>query len=124
MLQQKQLLALIYGWIVVFAVLIVSSIIIALFLKFTTFNEPLLSWVTLAVGLISLFIGGLIAGLKGQMKGWIIGLIVGIGFSCFTFFYQYISLKQLFTLEQTLYHLLYIFVAMVGGIVGVNRMTT
>lgn len=118
------MLALIYGWIMIFAILIIASIIIALLLKFTSFNEPLLSWITLAVGLVSLFIGGLVAGLKGQMKGWMIGLIVGVGFTFFTLIYQYVSLKAFFTWEQTLYHLFYIFAAVAGGIVGVNRITT
>jgi len=120
-LQQKQLLALIYGWIFVFIVLISASVIIALLLKFTSLNEPLLSWITLAVGLVSLFIGGLVAGLKGQMKGWMIGLVIGIGFTCFTLMFQYVSLKELFTWNQMLYHTFYILAAMVGGIVGVNR---
>lgn len=116
----QQFVALMYGWIVVFGLVLLSSVILALFLRLTSFNEATLSWVTLCVGLITLFIGGFIAGLKGQTKGWIIGATVGIGFTIFTFCVQYLGYKQTFTLNQSLHHLAYILAALVGGIVGVN----
>jgi len=122
-LHKKQLIALIYGWVVLLVLLFLASVIIAGFLKFTTFNEPLLSWITLAVGVISLFVGGFVAGFKGEMKGWVIGLSVGISFTIFTLLIQYVSYATLFSIEQTLYHLLYIFSAMFGGIIGVNRIS-
>lgn len=119
-MKNKQLLGLFYGWIFVFSIILVSSIIVALLLRFTTFNEPTLSWVTLIMGLIALFIGGLVAGLRSRAKGWIIGGMVGLGFTLFIFFIQYLGYKQSFSLGQSLHHIGYILSALLGGIIGVN----
>ena len=119
-MRSQQFVALMYGWIVVLGLILLSSIILAFFLRFTSFNEPTLSWVTLGAGLISLFIGGFIAGLKGRAKGWVIGISVGIGFTLFTFLVQYLGYQQTFSMSQSLHHVGYICAAIVGGIVGVN----
>lgn len=119
-MKNKQLLALFYGWIIVFSIILVSSIAIALLLRFTTFNEPTLSWVTLIVGLIALFIGGLVAGLKSKAKGWIVGGIIGLGFTLIIFLIQYLGYKQAFSVGQTLHHIGYVVAALLGGIFGVN----
>src|SRR5690625_3531178 len=100
-MKKNQLLALFYGWIFVFSIILVSSIVIALLLRFTTFNEPTLSWVTLIIGLVALFIGGLVAGLKSKARGWIIGGMVGLGFTFIIFFIQYLGYKQGFSLQQS-----------------------
>lgn len=116
----QQFIALLYGWVVVLGLIIISSIILAFFLRFTSLNQSTLSWITLSVGLISLFIGGFIAGLKGRAKGWVIGIAVGIGFTLFTFLVQYLGYQQSFTMNQSLHHIGYILAALIGGIIGVN----
>ncbi len=84
-MHRQQFTALLYGWIAVLGLMLVTSIILAFLLQFTTMDETLLSWITLAAGLIILFTGGLIAGVKSKEKGWIIGSVTGIGFTLFTF---------------------------------------
>lgn len=112
--------ALLYGWITVLGLILISSIIIAFLLRVTSFDDKLLTWVALSIGILSLFIGGLITGLKGKTKGWMIGALTGIGFTIFTFSVQYLGYHQGFSLEQSIHHLAYIFAAIVGGILGVN----
>ena len=119
-MKNKQLLALFYGWIFVFTIIFVSSIVIALLLRFTTFNEPTLSWVTLIIGFIALFIGGIVAGLRSKARGWMIGGMIGLGFTLIIFFIQYLGYKQSFSLGQSLHHVGYILSALLGGILGVN----
>lgn len=119
-MKRQQLTALMYGWITVLGLVFIASVILALLLRFTTFNEPTLSWVTFIVGLVCLFIGGVVAGMKGKAKGWIIGGITGIGFTLFIFLIQYLGYKQMFSLEQFLHHVAYIIAALLGGIIGVN----
>lgn len=119
-MQNKQFIALLYGWIVVFILVFISSIILALLLRLTTFNEPTLSWVTLVIGLLSLFIGGLVAGVKGKAKGWLIGGIIGLGFTLLVFSVQYLGYKQSFSFGQSIHHLGYILAALIGGVIGVN----
>lgn len=119
-MHKQQFTALLYGWIIVLGLIFVSSMILALLLRFTTFNDPTLSWVAFVIGLISLFIGGLVAGAKGKTKGWIIGGITGLGFTLLIFLIQYLGYHQGFSLEQTLHHLGYILAALFGGVIGVN----
>lgn len=119
-MRNQQFIALIYGWIVVLGLILVASVTLAFFLRFTAFNEPTLSYITLAIGLIALFIGGIIAGIKGKGKGWIIGGFTGLGFTLFTFLVQYLGYQQMFSIEQSLHHLGYILAALVGGVIGVN----
>lgn len=116
----KQLTALFYGWTATLILIIFMSLIIALLLRFTPFNEPTLSWTTLGAGLLALFVGGIVAGIKGKQKGWLIGIMTGIGFTCLIFLIQYLGYKQSFSLQQSLYHLGFIFAALIGGVIGVN----
>lgn len=119
---RKQMNGLLYGWIVVLCLIMLASIVIALLLRFTKFDEPTLSMITLIIGLVALFIGGLVAGIKVKAKGWIIGGIIGIGFTLFTFLVQYLGYKQAFTVDQLVYHSSYISAALIGGVLGVNIM--
>jgi len=117
---RNQLTALAYGWVTVFSLIFASSLIVALLLRFTSFNEPALGWTTLGIGIVSLFIGGIFAGAKGKMKGWLMGAAVGLGFTSLSFLIQYLGLSTTFSGEQALYHLFYLLAAMLGGIIGVN----
>lgn len=119
-MNRNQWTALLYGWVALFGILIISSFILALLLNFTEFSESTLSLVTLIIGILALFIGGLIAGLKGKNKGWLIGTMIGVGFTLLIFLVQYLGYQQGFSLKQTAYHSLYLGVALLGGIIGVN----
>ncbi|GLO66689.1 TIGR04086 family membrane protein [Oceanobacillus kimchii] len=119
-MNRNQWTALLYGWIALFGILIIASFILALLLNFTEFSESALSLVTLIIGIVALFIGGLIAGLKGKNKGWMIGAMIGVGFTLLIFLVQYLGYQQGFSLKQTAYHSLYLGVALIGGIIGVN----
>ncbi|HLR62583.1 MAG TPA: TIGR04086 family membrane protein [Lentibacillus sp.] len=119
-MQKQQFVALLYGWIIILGLLLLTSIILALLLQLTGLNEMTLSWITLAVGLISLFIGGIVAGVKGKEKGWVIGAITGAGFTLFTFLVQYLGYQQGFSLEQSIHHAGFILAALLGGVIGVN----
>lgn len=116
----NQLIALMYGWIVIMGLVLLTSLVLGLLLRFTDMNETTLSWVTLAIGLIILFIGGIVAGVKGKQKGWVIGGMSGLGFTLFIFFVQYFGFQQMFSLEQSLQHVGFIAAALFGGILGVN----
>jgi|SRR5690625_1017386 len=116
----KPIVALFYGWTVVLAIILLTSICLALILRFTELNEPTLSTITLVLGLIGLFVGGFVAGIKSKAKGWITGGAIGIGFSLFIFLIQYLGYEQTFTFSQSLHHLGFLIAALIGGIIGVN----
>lgn len=117
---QRQFIALLYGWIFILVFILVSSFILTLIVQFTGIRQQTLSWVAFSVGLIGLFIGGMITGIKGKSKGWIIGGLTGLGFTVFIFLVQFLGYQNGFSLDQTLHHLGFILAAILGGMIGVN----
>lgn len=114
------IVGLLYGWIVVFALFILSSFILTFIINYSSITEGTLHYLSLAIGLAVLFIGAFVAGGKGKQTGWLIGLVIGLGFSLVTFLIQYLGYESAFTLQQFLYHGLYCLSAIIGSIIGVN----
>ena len=83
-----QMKAIFFGWLIIAGLMLSFSFILALFLMFTTLQETTFSWLTICLGIIALFSGGLFAGVKAESKGILIGFIIGFSFSCFVFILQ------------------------------------
>lgn len=109
-----------YGLISIFLLLITSSIVFSFILRFTSVQESSLQYIITAVSFITLFIGGFISGGKGKHKGWFLGGLTGFVYSLIVFLFSFLGLDQLFTMEQFVYHICYMLIAMMGGILGVN----
>jgi|SRR5699024_5364584 len=122
-MRSNTLSAVFYGWLVIFIVLLVSSFILSLLIKFTSFKDSNFTTVTVTISFITLFMGGLIAGLKNKEKGWLAGCLCGFGFSLIVFIIQYLGFHQAFSLEQITIHAAFILLATLGGILGVNLFT-
>lgn len=90
-MSKSRLTALLYGWIAVFGIMLLASLILSLLLRFTSLDSSALSWSTLIISLTALFAGGLTAGLKGKEKGWVLGGLTGLGFIIFVLLYQYLG---------------------------------
>ena len=120
MMAISRLTALLYGWIAIFALMLLSSFVLALFIRYTELSHSTLEWLTLGLGLFYLFVGGFLSGLKGKDKGWLLGALTGIGYSLFIFLYQLLAYDQMFSGEQWLFHGLFLLTAILGGIFGVN----
>lgn len=112
--------ALLHGWIVILAILLLASLILSLLLRFTSLGASTLSGTTTIISFLALFAGGWVAGLKAGEKGWLIGILTSLGFSLFIFLYQYLGLQTVFSLSQILYHTGFLLTAIVGAIFGVN----
>lgn len=119
-LMNSFLKAIIYGWITILVLILFSSSLLSLVVKFTTISEFTLSYITLTIGLVTLFIGGIIAGLKGKENGWVVGALTGGGFTLLTFLIQFLGFNEAFSMQQIIYHLTYILAAIIGSIIGVN----
>ena len=117
---QRQFIALLYGWVFILLFIVISSFVLALVLQFTTISQWMLSWVAFSVGLVGLFIGGLITGMKGKSKGWVVGGVTGLGFTLFIFLVQYLGYQNGFSMQQMLHHSGFILAAIFGGMIGVN----
>ncbi|UII55011.1 TIGR04086 family membrane protein [Cytobacillus spongiae] len=112
--------AILYGIITIFLFAIVSSLIFSLILRFTATEEASLQFIITTVSFIGLFAGGFIAGGKGKQKGWLIGGLTGLAYSLVIFLFQFLGHDSLFNMEQMVYHVCYMLIAMMGGILGVN----
>lgn len=123
-MEQSFVRAILYGWITIFVVLLGSSFILALITRFSSISESTIAYISIALGFFILFFGGMIAGLKGKANGLIIGLFTGGGFTLMTFLVQYLGFDQFFSLKQLIYHVLYMLIAIVGSILGVNLVQT
>jgi putative membrane protein (TIGR04086 family) len=113
-----------YGLIFIFAFAVISSLIFAFILRFTSAREDSLQYVITALSFIGLFGGGFLSGGKRKEKGWLIGGITGLIYSFVVFLFQYLGYDRLFSAEQVIYHTCYTLIAMMGGILGVNISTS
>src|SRR5699024_715132 len=113
-------MALLYGWTIILFIVLTSSAVLAIVIKHSNITEQTLSYITLIIGLVTLFIGGLVAGLRGKSNGWMLGFIVGLGFSLLILLIQYLGFNEIFSVKQIVFHITYILCAVVGSIVGVN----
>ncbi|MEH7156953.1 TIGR04086 family membrane protein [Neobacillus drentensis] len=115
--------SILYGLIFILVFAVISSIIFAFILRFTSAREVSLQYVITALSFIGLFGGGFLSGGKRKEKGWLIGGLTGLIYSLVVFLFQYLGYDRLFNAEQVIYHTCYTLIAMMGGILGVNIST-
>jgi putative membrane protein (TIGR04086 family) len=116
----KMFSAMLSGLIVVLGIILACSVVISLLLRFTSLSESSFTWIIIGLSFLALFFGGFISGKKGREKGWILGAGTGLLFTLIVFFVQYLGYQLQFDSEQYLYHLGYILISVIGGILGVN----
>lgn len=112
--------SLLYGLLTSVIILLFSSLLIALLLRYTNIAVTLYTYITFIIGLIALFCGGVIAGVKRKANALLLGIGTGFLFSCLVFLIQFLGYNMLFTMQQTLYHVAYLIAAIVGSIFGVH----
>ncbi|MGM7702159.1 TIGR04086 family membrane protein [Pseudalkalibacillus sp. Hm43] len=119
-MSRRMITAMGFGLVVVLAIIMCSSFLLSLLLRFTSLTEHSLTWVILGLSILALFIGGMVSGKKGKEKGWILGAGTGLLFSVVVFLVQYLGYQVQFDPEQYLYHLGYLLASALGGVMGVN----
>lgn len=97
-----------------------TSLLIAMLLKFTDINEGVLSIVIMALAILFMLISGFIAGAKAQGRGWFVGAITGLTFFLLVFLVNYLGYDKPLSSAQLLYQLILIAASTIGGIFGVN----
>lgn len=112
--------AILHGVSVIFILLIISSFIFSILLRFTSINESSLTYIIMAVSFITLFIGGFVSGGKGKKQGWMLGGGTGLVYMVIIFLFQYLGNDSLFSLREWIYQGCFVITAMMGGILGVN----
>ncbi|EMA6341789.1 TIGR04086 family membrane protein [Bacillus cytotoxicus] len=108
------------GIITILILASITSMIIALLLKFTNINEGTLAITIFILALLSMLIAGFIAGKKAQGRGWLVGVTTGLTFAILVFLIHYLGFSQTLSNSQLLYQLALIGASTLGGILGVN----
>ncbi|SDC20775.1 TIGR04086 family membrane protein [Shouchella lonarensis] len=112
--------AVLFGTVVTCIIILLFSLCLATLLSLTSLTEHSIEWLMLPTALLSLFIGGFLSGAKANAKGWIAGGLVAILFSGLVFLISYLGYNTTFSSKQLLFHAVYVAVAALGGMIGVN----
>ncbi|RPF55519.1 TIGR04086 family membrane protein [Aquisalibacillus elongatus] len=108
------------GVVTVIALMLVSSLIIALLVNFTDMSSSAFSWTSFITSVLVLIVGGFYGGRKSEEKGWLTGIIVGVIYIIGIMIYQFLAQDAWMYESQALYFLIFIVAAIVGGMLGVN----
>lgn len=117
---RSQTTAIVYGWLTIACLMFLSSLIITLLIRFVHLSMETMSFITMIVGLLALFSGGIVGGIKGKENSLLIGAVLGIGFTIIVLIVQLITFGSFFQIYQFLYHGLFILTAIVGAVIGVH----
>ncbi|MEB3053832.1 TIGR04086 family membrane protein [Bacillus pseudomycoides] len=109
-----------FGIITLLILASITSMLIALLLKFTDISEGTLAITIFILALLSMLISGFIAGKKAQGKGWFVGFTTGFIFATLVFLVNYLGFSHSLSNSQLLYQLGLMGVSTLGGIFGVN----
>ena len=119
-MSRSQISAIVYGWLTIACFMFVSSIMITLLTRFIHLSVDTMTLLTLIVGFLALFIGGMIGGVKGKENSLLIGVVLGLGFTTIILSMQLMMFGSFFEIYQLTYHLLFIVTAMIGAVIGVH----
>lgn len=109
-----------FGVITILILASITSMTIALLLKFTNINEGTLAITIFVFALLSMLISGFVAGKKAQGKGWLVGFTTGLTFTILVFLVNYLGFSHSLSNSQLLYQLALMGSSTLGGIFGVN----
>lgn len=119
-LMKNRLMALVFGWITILVLMLASSLLLALIVRFSEVQQSTMNWLTLGLSLAILFFAGLMSGAKGKEKGWMLGALTAIGFTLFVLLFQYLGYQKGFSVQQWTHHGGFLLAALLGGVFGVN----
>jgi len=119
-MKRNQMFAVLYGCVTIFILLIICNTMLTFAIQTQFVTHENIFLVSFLVGLVILFISGVITGIKGKEHGWLLGGFVGIIFILMIVFIQYVGLEEQILLKQSIYLITYMLSAMIGSVVGVN----
>ncbi|GEN46429.1 TIGR04086 family membrane protein [Alkalibacillus haloalkaliphilus] len=116
----ERLKATFYGLTAILVLMLVASLVFALFINFDWMATSTLQWVTFITSIVIMLIGGFISGRMTVHKGWVTGAIVGIIYVVGIMLYQFLAHDSWIQSYQILYFLIFIVATVTGSILGVN----
>ncbi|MFC5713532.1 TIGR04086 family membrane protein [Thalassorhabdus alkalitolerans] len=118
--QQRLMTAVFYGTGTIIALVFLFSFVLSLILRFTSFSEQSLTWLVVTLSIGAMLAGGITAGVRSSSRGWLTGFLAALLFVCLAFLVQFLGFDNAFTGHQMLMHALFLGIATLGGMIGVN----
>jgi putative membrane protein (TIGR04086 family) len=108
------------GQLYIWAIILVGSFIVALFMRYTSMKTDQLPLLVYTLNALSLLIGGFVSGKRAGQKGWAVGGIQGIIYALFLMLICFLSLDASISIHPGLLMLCAFGLSSIGGIFGVN----
>ncbi|SFP93786.1 TIGR04086 family membrane protein [Salibacterium halotolerans] len=108
------------GMMIIVGMLLVSGLVTATILRFTSVSEDSVRWLLLITAMISFFTGGLFAGRKTKEKGMMTGAISAAGMLLLFTLLEYLGFDSTISGGQLLYFAAFAACAAFGGVIGVH----
>ncbi|MCS1350680.1 TIGR04086 family membrane protein [Mechercharimyces sp. CAU 1602] len=109
-----------YGIGIVWACVLIGSMIASLLLAFTNMTETALPYFTYGINGVSLLAGGWIAGRKSDQKGWLAGGGIGLSYGLLILLIGFLAFDADMILHPLLFLCAVTGISSIGGILGVN----
>lgn len=106
------------GQLIIWVCLFVGSLIVALLLHFTSFDDHYLPHSTYLLHAFALLTGGFTAGKIAGRKGWYYGGLQGILYTLFLLCFSFLALDQMIQLNPFLLAIFAFGLSSIGGIFG------
>jgi putative membrane protein (TIGR04086 family) len=110
------LMGLLYSLVIMAA----ATVVVSLFLKFTSMQEGNMPSAVYIIHSLSLFIGGLVSGRRAGKRGWYYGGMMGILYSVVVVLIGFLSYDAALTLNTLILLVLSFVMGALGGMIGVN----
>lgn len=108
----------ILGQLAIWGTLLVGSLIIALLLRFTSFDASYIPFTTFLIHSISLFGGGFVAGKRAKKKGWYYGGWHGFLYTLLLILINFLAFDQMIKVSPILLAIFAFGLSSIGGIFG------
>lgn len=103
-----------------FSIILITALILAIFCYYTNIDNGFISFLKLAIPVISIFISAFVLGKKTNKKGFIEGLKIALLFIVIVFIIS-LLVKAKLGLNTFLYYLLITLTSMLGASIGINK---
>ena len=110
----------IIGQCVIWGIVISGSLIITLFLQYSSLSSHRLPMIAYALNLVALFSGGFVTARKSEYRGWMAGGLQGIFYVLITFLIAFLAFDSLTSIHPLWLSLFSFAGGALGGIMGVQ----
>lgn len=109
-----------YGLTYTFSIVIISVLLLAIILTLTSLSDSRLPYISYAITVISILVGGYKAAKKAQIKGWYYGGITGLIYGLLLVIITFLAFDFSLNLRSLVLVVLTFLFGAFGGIFGVN----